>query len=298
MVERGLIAATGAGVDQLLEWTDVLPGRLNAGEAGFLWVLMETRDYRNLENQMYVAARFAAGAEKVAAQTLKKPRVRDLPTAPVPTEKASVCRAAFENAITLLEEQSRLGKLPAIPADALPGFANLFQDFLSRAQEIGSRATLLEYLPVTRLTKSEQLKLETHDLVNRSVFEYLVRFVARALLNASDSEQEFLARTLDFADCPGSWLERRLRLCVQRGSSEPAPSHHYDAERLAYLPYVDLLFTDAQMVEFVRQVNSDRSTPERIRALRSPKAIPTSLEALEEALDSLSPRANGGAVGA
>jgi hypothetical protein len=248
---------------------------------------MENQDYRDMENQMYDAARFAAGAEMAARQSKKRGRVRDLPTAPVPTEKALDCWAGFENAISLLRERSRRGELPPIAEDALPVIANLFQDFLSRAQEIGSRETLLEYLPVARLTKSEQLKLETHDQVNHSVFECLVRFVARTLLNASDSEQQFLARALDFADCPGSWLERRLRLCVQRGPSEPEPSHHYDAERLAYLPYVDLLFTDAEMAEFVRQVRSDGSTPERVRALRPPLAIPTSLEALEEALDSL-----------
>jgi hypothetical protein len=297
MVERGLITATGAGVDRLLEWTDILPGRLNSGEAALLWVLVETQDYRNLENQMYHAARFAAAADKADAQAKKKPRVRDLPAAPVPREKASECWAGFENAITLLKDQSRLGNLPPICADALRVFRNVFQDFLSRAQEIGVQATLLEYLPVVGLTKSEQLKLERHDLVNRSVFEYLVRFVARELLNASDSEQEFLARTLDFADCPGFWLQRKLRLYVQRGSAEPKPSHHHDAERLAYLPYVDLLITGREMAEFVQEVMRDQSTPERVRALRPPIAIPASLEALEEALDSVNARAGEGPSG-
>lgn len=297
IVERGLIPATCTCVDRLLEWTDVLPGRLNAGEAGLLREVMENQDYRNIENQKYDAARFAAGAEKAAAQTKKKPRVRDLSTAPVPKEKASDCWAGFENAIALLKEQSRRGKLPPIPADALPRIADLFQDFLSRAQEIGSRETLLGYLPVARLTKSEQLKLETHDLVNHSAFEYLVRFVTRTLLNASDSEQEFLARTLAFADCPGSWLERRLRLCVERGPSEPEPSDHHDAERLAYLPYVDLVFTDGEMAEFARQVRTDGSTPGRVCALRPPVTISKSLEALEKALDSLNLRTSEAAAG-
>jgi hypothetical protein len=258
---------------------------------------MENQEYRNIENQMYDAARFAAGAEMAARQSKKRGRVLDLSTAPVPKEKASDCWAGFENAIALLKEQSRRGKLPPIPADALPRIADLFQDFLSRAQEIGSRETLLGYLPVARLTKSEQLKLEMHhDLVNHSVFEYLVRFVTRRLLNASDSEQEFLARTLAFADCPGSWLERRLRLCVERGPSEPEPSDHHDAERLAYLPYVDLLFTDGEMAEFVRQVRSDGSTPERVCALRPPVTISKSLEAVEEALDSLNLRRSDAAA--
>jgi hypothetical protein len=258
---------------------------------------MENQDYRDMENQMYDAARFEAGAEMAARQSKKRGRVRDLPTAPVPTHKALDCWAGFENAMAFLEEQSRLGNLPPIPAYALPVFTNVFQDLLSRAQEIGTRATLCERFPVVGLTASEQLKLEPDDLADHSVFEALVRIVAGARLNASESEQESLARTLDFADCPGSWLERRLRHRVEHGSSEPKPSHHNDAARVAYLPYVDLLFTDAEMTEFVRQVMRENSTPERIRALRPPAAISNSLEALGEALDSPSPRSSEAAEG-
>lgn len=283
MVERGLIDKARVGADRQIEWTNVLPGWLSAGEAALLRLVMESQDYRDLENQMHKAALFAAGADKAAGQK-KGGRVRDLPSAPVPTERALDCWAGFEKAIALLKEQSRQEKLPPIPEDSLRVFGDFFQEFLSREQEIGTRATLLEYLPMVGLTESEQLKLDTHDLVNRSVFERLVRFVARAWLNASDNEQGFLARALDLAECPGSWLERRLRLCVERGPSEPKPNEHNDAARLAYLPYVDMLFTDAQMAEFVRQVRRDASTPERIRTLRPPMTVSNSLEALEEAL--------------
>jgi hypothetical protein len=286
VVDRGLIPATCTCVDRLRQWTEVLPAHLNAGDAGLLRVLMENQDYRKLENQMYDAARFGAAANKLDGQR-KKLRARDLPDAPVPPEKGLDCWAGFEKAISLLKEQSRIGKLPPVSEDLLKLVRDFFEEFLGRAQGAGPRATLQEYLHVSGATKPDQLKLTTHELVNRSVFEHLVRVVARELLGASDSEQGRLARTLHLADCPGSWLDRRLRLCVQRGSSEPAPSHHHDAQRLAYLPYVDLLFTDAEMVEFVRQVRSDEAAPERIRALQPPVAIPRSLEALEGAIDSL-----------
>lgn len=295
-VERGLITATGTGIDQLVQWTEVLPGSLNASEAGLLRDVMESEDYRNLENQVYKAARFAAGAEKAAGQAKKRGLVRDLPAAPIPPEKVIDCWAGFGQAAALLKEQSRLQKLPPISEHSQRAFRNIFQEFLGRAQEIGNRATLLEYLPVAGPTKSEQLKLDTHELANRFVFENVVRFVARAAFNASDSEQEFLARTLDFADCPGSWLDRRLRLCVERGSSEPKPSHHNDAARLAYLPYVHVLFTDAEMAEFVRQVRSDESSPKRIRDLQPPLTTSASLDALEEALDLPSSRTGEAAV--
>jgi hypothetical protein len=295
-VERGLITATGTGIDQLVQWTEVLPGSLNASEAGLLRDVMESEDYRNLENQVYKAARFAAGAEKAAGQAKKRGLVRDLPAAPIPPEKVIDCWAGFGQAVALLKEQSRLQKLPPISEHSQRAFRDIFREFLGRSQEIGNRATLLEYLPVAGPTKSEQLKLDTHELANRFVFENVVRFVARTAFNASDTEQEFLARTLDFADCPGSWLERRLRLCVERGSSEPKPSHHNDAARLAYLPYVHVLFTDAEMAEFVRQVRSDESSPKRIRDLQPPLTTSASLDALEEALDLPSSRTGEAAV--
>ena len=92
-------------------------------------------------------------------------------------------------------------------------------------------------------------KLTTDDLVMRWFFEFQVRQVARGLLNASESEEESLARSLDFSDCPGSWLRRRLALCLGRRSREPKANHFFDAQRLAYLPYVDLLLTDHEMAE-------------------------------------------------
>jgi hypothetical protein len=296
MGEHGLIPPSAIGPFQLTEWTDVLPGRLDASVADYLRATMENQDYQDVENRMYDAARFAAAAEKLDAQRKENPRVGDLPHTPVPPEKVPDCWAGFAKAVSLLGEESRLGKLPPIDADALQLSASLFQAFLSRAQEIGPRATSLEFLPVAGLTEPEQLKLTTDDRPVRWLFGYLVCGVARDLLGADDSEQESLARALDPADCPGFWLNWRLRLCVRRRSSKPRPSHHSDAARLAYLPYVDLLFTDAQMAEFVREVMRDSSTPDRIRALRPPVAISRSLNALEEALDSLSSRSTEAAA--
>jgi hypothetical protein len=77
------------------------------------------------------------------------------------------------------------------------------------------------------------------------------------------------------------------QLCIRRGVPEPKPNHHFDAERLAFLPYVDLLLTDKEMTEFVRQIRSNNSTPERIRSTRPAVSIPDSIDALEEKISSL-----------
>lgn len=294
VVERNLTTEHGPPMEQLCNWTDVLPGRLNTHEAGVLR-LIENEDLLKLFNHGYDAVRFSAAADR-DGRTKTDRRVRDLPTAPLSTGEVLDYRTEIDKVIVLLEEQSRLGKLPPMPGRINSVIANFTKMFLDRAQDIGNQATLLEFLPVVRYTKSGQQKLTTDELVSCWVFETQVRSVARELLNASEFEQESLARTLDFADCPGSWLRWRLLRCVRRSSPEPRPNHHFDAERLAYLPYVDLLLTDAEMAEFVRQVRHDESTPARIRKLRPARAIASSMDALEEALGSLKAETHEGAA--
>jgi hypothetical protein len=292
VLDRGLTTGKGPEVDKLLEWAEVLPGSLNAREAGLL-TLSEDEALLDLFNREQDAARFAAAAVKFEAQSKKKVRVRDLPSGPIPTEKALDYRTEIEKVIASTQEQSRLGNLPPIPPDILPVVRSFLLESAARMVEIGPREALLERLRVARSTDAEELKLTLDELVTRHCFEVQVRYVARELLGASEYEEELLVRKLDFADCPGSWLQRRVDLCVRRGSSEPDPSHHHDAERLAYLPYVDLLFTDAEMAEFVRQIRTDKSTPERIREARAPLSIAYSIEALQDALDSLDATTSG-----
>ncbi len=286
IVKRGLVTVTGPGAEQLLErWTDMLPGRLTANDACLL-KLFENQVFANLFNSMYDASRFSASAAKQDAQA-KKRRVRDFSSEPLTKEDMLAHRERIASASSSLQEQSRLGALPPIPESALPIISNAASEFLSRIEEIGPRAALLERLPVVGLTQAQLQNLTSDELVIRYWFQFVVRTFARDFLHADEGKQEFLAGTLDLADCPGSWLEKRLGSCVRRGCAEPSPNHRYDAERLAYLPYVDLLLTDAEMAEFVRQVRNDESTPARIRDGRPPVAIPTSLDALEKALDSV-----------
>jgi hypothetical protein len=287
MVERGLITVTGADADELLRrWTDVFPGHLNSHEAELLR-LNEDEALRDLFTIEHRAARWAAAAAKHDTQSKKKIRLRDLPSGPMTEEEAKVRQNEIDKAISLLQAQSQQGNLPPLSPEVLSAVRTAILETAARMAELGPQAVLLEKLPVVRYTKPEKLKLSTDELISSSLFESQVRSVARDLLGASEDMQEYLARTLDFEDCPGSWLQWRLRFIVKRSSRQPRPNHHFDAERLAYLPYVDLLLTDAEMAEFAGQVKNDKSTPARIRDLRSPVAIPATLEALEEALDSL-----------
>ena len=309
MVERGIIKAINRDADPLPKWTEILPGRLNASQA-FLLRVIENEDYRNASELMYKAARFRASAEKAVGQmeqkaakkthgqTEKKGRVGNLPSTPLSPEKVLAARTGMEKAIAFLQEQSRRGELPPIPADGLPAISDLHLGFLGRAAEVGVQAALLERLPVARLSNAELLKMTGDDLVDNCAFEVCVRAFARDILKADETDQDFLARTLSFTDCPGSWLQRRLELCVRRGCLEPKPNHHFDAERLGYLPYVDLMLTDKQMVEFVRQIRRDKSTPARIRDVRPAVSIPNSIDALEEKVNSLCAASRTAAVNA
>ena len=309
MVQRGLIRAINPDADPLPQWTEILPRYLNASQAVLLRVI-ENEDYRGASEIEYKAVQFAVAAqkaegqrereaaEKAHGQTERKERVGDLPSTPLTAEKMLAVRTGMERAIASLQEQSRQGELPPLPADSIPKILDLALGFFGRAAEIGIQAALLEQLPVAGSTKTELLKMTWDDLVNSSVFKVYVRTFARDVLKANESDQDFLARTLSLTDCPGSWLQRRLELCVRRGCVEPKPNHHFDAEHLGYLPYVDLMLTDNQMTEFVREIRRDESTPAWIRNVRPAVSAPNSIDALEEKVNSLCAPSNTAALSA
>jgi hypothetical protein len=109
-----------------------------------------------------------------------------------------------------------------------------------------------------------------------------VRNFARHVLNLDEAHQTTLAQTLELSDCPGFWLHMTLNCRIPLECFEPRPSHHSDAERLAYLPYVDLLLTDKQMAQFVREIMTSETAPPAIRGARPAVRIPNTMDALEQ----------------
>lgn len=198
-----------------------------------------------------------------------------------PEQMLAAC-TEMENQFFILQQRSRRGELPPISEDAKQFSQAITSVFFRLAAEKGPRAALLELLPISGLTEKERLKLTTHEDAWHHVFGVYVRKVARELFNANESDQEFLGRSLKPIDCPGTWLQRRLELCVRRACPDPEPNDHFDAERLAYLPYVDLMLTDKKMAEFVRQIRNDESTPARVRDTRPAACIPHTIDALEK----------------
>jgi hypothetical protein len=213
--------------------------------------------------------------------------VRDLPNSPLTVENLAAAREGMQRALASVRDMSEAMELPRLPADAVPQIARFAEEFFGRAAEVGLRDALLERLPVCGLTTDKVLKLEGDELVEYSLFESCARGFARDVLNVDPSCQELLAKTLGPRDCPGFWLHMRLDLCIRRRVREPKPNHHFDAERLAYLPYVDLMLTDKEMAEFVREIRDDESTPSRIRNSRPARSIPGSIDALEETIRSV-----------
>lgn len=144
MLSRGVMNIVGPNADQIREqWTDVLPGLLNADEASVLRVF-ENEDFLNFFDQMHDAAHFAAVAGKQAGQTTKKLRVRDLPTEPVTAEDIDLCRQKMAGALDSLQERSRSGMLPTIPEGALPMISSMTAEFLKQMAELGPQSALLK----------------------------------------------------------------------------------------------------------------------------------------------------------
>ena len=284
LAKRGLLRARDAADDPIPRWTEILPGYLNSTQAAVLQGLLENEIYSDLLNHEYAAATFEAEAEKHHGPPEGKGRVRDISNVPVPPESVLAACTAMEKQFSIQQERFRREELPPIREYAKDFSQAVARGFFRRAAEIGPRATLLELLPISGLTKEEQLKLTTHEHAWHHVFEVYVRKVARELFNADESDEEFLGRSLKPSDCPGTWLQRRLELCIRRACPDPEPNDHFDAERLAYLPYVDLMLTDKKMAEFVRKIRNDESTPARVLAARPAVAIPDTIDSLEEVI--------------
>lgn len=289
MYDRNLANAFSPAIEpQLAHWRDVFPGYIDGQNVSLLQTI-EDESLLDVFNCMYDASRHAAKAEECHAQNKKMPRMRDLSNAPPSAENVLEWKTTLKKRFASLRDQYQLGNWPLDSAEAVSAIEGLALGFIDRMQEIGSRPALLETLPVAGLDTNGMQKQPLREYVNSWFFQFQVRKLTGELLSLDEQEQEFLARTLCLADCPGSWLYHKLRLCIGRGSLQPRPNHLYDAERLAYLPYVDLLLTDAEMGEYMRQIRNDQSTPARIKEARPPLSIPNSIKALQEAIHSLNP---------
>lgn len=274
--------------EKLAQWRDVLPGLLG-GEGAFLLQAIEDESFLDICNLMYDASGHAANAEKLRAQNKKTTRMGDLPNAPLSVENSLDRKAAMKKAFASLREQHHYGNSRLESSKEVSAIEDLAFGFIDRMQEIGPQAALLETLLLTGLDKNALLKQPLRDHVDSWFFQFQVRKFAGEVLGLDGQGQERLAGMLYLADCAGSWLELKLRRRIGRGSADPRANHLHDAERLAYLPYVDLLLTDAEMVEFVRQIRNDKSTPVGIKEARPPRSISNSIESLAEAIHSVAP---------
>lgn len=290
ILSRGLVTEKGPSANQLAKLADVLPGHLKRDEATSLNFL-EDESFLRIYNAAYDATRYSAMADS-DSRTKNRRRVRDLPSSPPSHEDLLKGHAELERAFAPIREQAQRGELHPSVGQYLDWILNLPHDFINRIEAVGPQAALLEALPVAGIEDSNRSAMTTEELVAVNIFQNQVRLIARTFLHASKKEEAALVRAIEFAECPGSWLEQRLRLRVRRARREPRPNHYFDAERLAYLPYVDVLLTDREMAEITRQVMKDKSSPERVRAAREPLSVRSSLSALEKVLEQLALRAN------
>ncbi len=286
MVERGILPPPFPEGRPFDKRACVLPWCLQSSQVDVLRELLENRfylEFLTLENN---ADRRAAAAEKMDGQAKKRGRVRDLPNAPPPAEVMRAPRCEIERHFAGLGENSSPGGLPPVSADVRAAALEFALGFFDRIAELGPRAAVLEQLRVSRLKPEQLSPLLIDDLVEDYVFELCVRNFARDALNLDEAEQKTLAQALELSDCPGFWLRMRLRRRIPFECSVPLPSHHSDAERLAYLPYVDLLLTDKQMAQFVHEIRNSETIPTAIREARPPVRVPRTMDALEGVISS------------
>jgi hypothetical protein len=273
----------------LREWADVLPGHLDSRGSAILR-LSEDETFHTIFQLQHDAAQYDAAGAKADWHDKRGLRVRNLPSHAIDPVRVKAYQKELEEAFGAVPVELPLGQLPATFKELLGSALDSASAFIARMGEVGPQSAFLETLPVAGITKAKQSKLTLDEHITRWLLESQIRSVARELLAASQEEEEALLRSLEAADCPGFWIARKLESCVARGSLKPRPNHYFDVQRLAYLPYVEVLLTDSEMVEFMRQIREDESTPEQIRELPAARCIPSSIDALEEVIRSMGTR--------
>jgi hypothetical protein len=281
MVQRGILAPPSEEGGPFDKRAYVLPWCLQASQVAALRELLENSFYLDLLTLENNAACHAAAAEKMEGQAKKRGHVRDLPNAPPPPVVTRAARSEIENYFARLGENPSPGGLPPVSADVRAAALEFALGFFERIAELGPRAAFVDKVRASRLKPEQLSPLLLDELVEHHVFELCVRNFARDVLNLDESGETTLAQVLELSDCPGFWLQMRLRRRIPFECSDPRPSHHSDAERLAYLPYVDLLFTDKQMAQFVHEIRNSETTPTAIRQAPPPVRVPAAIDALE-----------------
>lgn len=289
---REVFAAMGhlVGRQNLLpdrHWT-AFPTDLPEAAVGTILRKMLTGKMRRVYTQFREAVKLESLALSRPA-TLKRVerRLRDLPSGAVPQDQVETARATMREAMESTEWQEEvLGRfVPEVRERAAEELHVWMENTFDQMISAGPRET---FAAAVNADLASELKRFTQDLVVQHVFRGIVEETVSDTLKLADpAALDAVIHAVKLEDCPGTWLRYQVQFELEKARSKWEPGATYDLLHLAHLPYVDLMFTDAEIAENTKKVLRRRPLPHRLANVLPPVSVAGTVEAIEHVLASL-----------
>jgi hypothetical protein len=155
---------------------------------------------------------------------------------------------------------------------------NTFEQMISA----GPRET---FAAMVNADLATELKRFTHDLVVQHVFREIIAQTAAETLKMVDPAALVpVLNAIKLEACPGTWLRYQVHFELEKARTKWEPGATYDLLHLAHLPYVDLMFTDAEIADNTKKVLRRRPLPESLAGVAPPVSVAGTVEAIESAI--------------
>ena len=229
---------------------------------------------------------------KLEAKALTRPlntkfvqyRLRDLPSGPIPAAQADEAWEIVRS--TLASKEFREDIVASFPPElrqgAFQSVGTWMDTTFERMISAGPREVFAESVGADLQTALKQF---THRLTVSHIFRQSVEEIIHEVLKSTDPVvTDRLAGSVKLEDCPGAWLRYEVDHELRRARSKWEPGATYDLLHLSHLPYVDLMFTDAEIAENTRKVLRRDNMPASLALLEPPIHVGASVEDIESAI--------------
>lgn len=283
---REVFAAIGrlVGRDDLLpnrHWTG-FPSDVPEAAVGIILRALLTGKLR----QVYTQFREAVKLESLALSrpsTLKRVehRLRDLPSGAVPQDQVETARATMREVMESTEWREEVlgGFAPEVRERAAEDVRSWMENTFEQMISAGPRET---FAAAVNADLASELKRFTHDLVVQHVFRGIVEQTVSETLKITDrAALAPVIKAIQLENCPGTWLRYQVQFELEKARTKWESGATYDLLHLAHLPYVDLMFTDAEIADNTMKVLRRRPLPEILAGVAPPVSVAATVEAIE-----------------
>jgi hypothetical protein len=244
---------------------------------------------RKLVKQFHDAVVLGARARTTGMSVTQiRHRLGDLLSGPIMPDQVVAAQSGIDDVLASREWNESIAAAfpPQYRSEATDTVRRWLLKFSERIGDIGPREAFAEHVEADL---PGSLKSYTDELIKKFVFRQAVENTAKeVLVQLRSSELGILAESIAMQDCPGTWLRYAVEGELQRARSTWEPGATYDLMHLAHLPYVDLLFCDAEIANNTAKVLRRKGLPLLLEHVHPPVAVSSSIDEIQRVILDLS----------